>query len=196
MTCSLTIFFTLFLMMDAIGNIASFVEVLSHVDKKRYGLVVLREMAIALGFLLFFYFVGPFLLEAVNASEITVLISSGMILFLFALSVLYPSDKNIRLQVKGGSDPFIVPLAIPLIAGPALLATISLYAATACPATLEAIFLAWAASSVILLTGRFWQRILGKGGLMALERLFALILVMLAVQRIMMGLKLFFTTYI
>lgn len=188
-------FFTLFLMMDAIGNIGSFLEVLKPVDKRRYWWVVGREMLIALGFMLFFNFVGAYILEAVNASETAVLISSGMILFIFAIGVLYPSEKNIRSQLKAGDEPFIVPLAVPLIAGPALLATISLYAVTepSCVSRLEAIFLAWVLSAAILLSGRFWQRVLGNSGLMALERLFALVLVMLATQRIIMGLKLFFT---
>lgn len=191
-------FITLFLTMDAIGNISSYLKVLEHVDKRRYWWIVCREMLFALGFMLLFNFLGPFMIDAIGASEITVRLTSGLILLLFAISVIYPSEKNIRLQLEGIKDPFILPLAVPLTAGPALLATVSLFAmiepSQIC--RLEAILWAWALSVVILLSGRFLQRILTNNGLLAMERLLALVLVMLATQRIMQGVKLFFTTYV
>lgn len=196
--CFITMFITLFLIIDAIGNIAPFLDILKKVDKKRYWTVVTREMGIALIFMLFFHFFGDPLLDVLQVSEITVWIASGIILFLAAIGVLYPSDKSVRIaSKKHESDPFIVPLAVPLIAGPPLLATIILYAHNSDDqlCNLAAIISAWALSAIILLSGRTIQRLIGNNGLIALERLFALILVIMATQRIMQGVKLFVKTY-
>jgi multiple antibiotic resistance protein len=192
-------FITLFLIIDAFGNVNPFLDILKHVDRKRYWIVVSREMLIALGFMLFFHFFGDWLLDILQLSEITVWIASGIILFIAALGVIYPTDKSVRISSKRHQqEPFIVPLAVPLVAGPALLATIILYAHIQedpiC--SLLAIISAWALSSFILLSGRTLHRWIGNNGLLALERLFALILVIMATQRIMLGIKLFTTTYL
>lgn len=198
MSCFIPMFITLFLIIDSIGNINPFLDILKSVDKKRYWSIVGREMFIALGFMLFFHFFGDLLLDILSLSDITIWIASGIILFIAALGVIYPSEKSVRVSSKRiGQDPFIVPLAVPLVAGPALLATIILYAhineSQLC--SLIAIFAAWAVSSFILLSGRTIHRWVGDNGLLALERLFALILVIMATQRIMQGVKLFATTY-
>jgi Multiple antibiotic transporter len=197
--CFITMFITLFLIMDAIGNINPFLDILKHVDKRRYWKIVGREMLIALGFMLFFHVFGDPLLDLLNLSEITVWIASGIILFIAALGVIYPTDKSVRVSSKRHSqEPFIVPLAVPLVAGPALLATIILFAHIEenqlC--SFLSILAAWAASSLILLSGRTIHRWVGNNGLLALERLFALILVIMATQRIMQGIKLFTTIYL
>ena len=197
--CFITMFITLFLIIDSIGNINPFLDILKNVDKRRYWNIVGREMLIALGFMLFFHFFGDLLLDVLSLSEITIWIASGIILFIAALGVIYPSDKSIRVSSKRiPQEPFIVPLAVPLVAGPAVLATIILYAHINedqwC--SLISIVAAWAVSAVILLCGRTIHRWVGDNGLLALERLFALILVIMATQRIMQGIKLFTTTYI
>lgn len=192
-----TVFITLFLIIDAIGNLSSFVEILKGKSTKEWIRTLLIEMGIALLVMLFFDFVGDWLLDFLGVSEIAVWITSGIILFLFALSVLYPGEKSPRISSKRHEIPFIVPLAIPLVAGPALLATIVLFAHIYPDPLMriEAIFLAWLLSAVLLLSGRFIHRIIGANGLLALERLFALILVIMAVQRVMQGIKEFVLFY-
>jgi multiple antibiotic resistance protein len=192
--CFITMFITLFLIIDAIGNIAPFLDILQNMDKKRYWKTVAIEMSIALGFMLSFYFLGEWLLDLLQLSEITVYIASGIILFLAALGVIYPTDKSVRVSSKKHQQrPFIVPLAVPLIAGPPLLATIILYShiGESIVCSLGAIVAAWAASAIILLLGRYIFKWIGANGLIALERLFALILVIMATQRVMQGVKLF-----
>lgn len=197
--CFLTMFITLFLIIDAFGNVNPFLDILKHVDRRRYWTVVSREMLIALAFMLFFHFFGDWLLNVLKLSEITIWLASGIILFIAALGVIYPTEKSVRISSKKHQqEPFIVPLAVPLVAGPSLLATIILYAEiqedTFC--SLLAIVAAWALSSIILLFGRSLHRWIGNNGLLALERLFALVLVIMATQRIMQGIKLFTITYL
>lgn len=161
-------------------------------------MVVSREMLIALVLMSVFYFFGEWLLNVLALSEITVWIASGIILFIAALGVIYPSDKSIRVSTrKHPNEPFIFPLAVPLVAGPALLATLILYSHIQedpiC--SLTSILCAWALSTLILLSGRSVHRWIGNNGLLALERLFALILVIMATQRIIQGIKLFIALY-
>ena len=196
--CFGTMFVTLFLMIDAVGNTASFYEVMSGVKPERYWWVLCRELSIALAFMLAFSLLGEGLLHYLEVSEITVRLTAGLILFIFASGVLFASPRNIRLQVKAGEEPFIVPLAVPMMAGPAVLATIMLYSEIEENIFCQymAILMAWFFSALVLLSNKFLVRIFGKNGLIALERLLALILVMLAIQRVMEGIELFETTYI
>jgi multiple antibiotic resistance protein len=198
MECFGTMFVTIFLMIDAVGNSATFYEVMSGVPSERYWWVLLRELLIALIFMLIFSLLGEWLLHYLEVSEITVRLTAGLILFIFASAVLFASPRNIRLQVKAGEEPFIVPLAVPMMASPALLATIMLYSEIEENIFCQymAIVFAWFFSALVLLSNKFLVRIFGKNGLIALERLLALILVMLAVQRVMEGIELFETTYI
>lgn len=195
--CFGTMFLTLFLIMDSVGNTASFYEVMKAVDPKRYWKVLIRELLIALGFMLLFNFIGEALLNQLEVSEITIRLTSGLILLLFAIGVIFSSPRNLRLNLKTKEEPLIVPLAIPMTAGPALLATIMLYAAVEedVVCQISAILAAWGLSALILLCNKGMIRLFGTNGLVALERFLALLLVMLGIQRIMEGIELFQKTY-
>lgn len=123
----LTIILTLFLIMDPIGNASSFLALTNNISPKRQKYVLLRELFIALCFMLLFNYIGETLLNYLELSHVSVRISSGVILFLVAIKFLFPSEDSLRSNLPAG-EPFLVPLAIPLIAGPSLLATIMLYA--------------------------------------------------------------------
>jgi small neutral amino acid transporter SnatA (MarC family) len=186
----------LFFIMDPIGNVSSFLTVLAPYDEKKRRYIVLREMGIALLMMLVFNFFGEFFFQFLQISETTVWLTSGVILFLIAIMIIFPSARNIRTKLPT-EEPFIIPLAIPLISGPALLATIMLYAHLE-PSTLvmlEAIVLAWLASLIILLFAPQVKRICGTGGLVAGERLMAMILILIAVQRFMDGVTSFIHDY-
>lgn len=186
----------LFFIMDPIGNVSFFNTVLAPYTQKKRFAIVLREMFIALSVMLVFSFFGEFFFQFLQISETTVRLSSGVILFLIAISVIFPSSSNLRTHFSK-EVPFIIPLAIPLISGPALLATIMLYAhLVPSPALmLEAIGIAWLASLVILLFAPQIKRLFGTGGLVAAERLMAMILVLIAVQRFMDGVTSFINDY-
>ena len=185
----------LFLIMDSFGNIASYLSLVGGFDKKRQRIILLREMLIALAFMVAFNYLGEFFFQQLGLSNTTVKLSSGAILFLVAIKTLFPSPDDLRSNLPKG-EPFITPLAIPLIAGPSVLATIMLYAdlEPSQLVMLGAIFLACAASFLVFFCASWLQRILTSNGLMAIERLMGMILMLMAVQRILEGVQQFVQT--
>lgn len=188
----LSVTLILFLIMDPLGNISSFLSLVKGMDPNRLWKVVLREMLIALFFMYLFAFLGDLLLDVLKVSEITVRISSALILFLTAIKIIFPSTDSLRANLTPG-EPFIVPLAIPLIAGPSLLATIMLFAHMEpnIGVLFASITIAWLCAMLILLGSRFLEKHLGSNGLIACERLMGMLLVMLAIQRFMEGIHKF-----
>lgn len=184
--------FMLFLIMDPIGNVSSFLSLVKEIPPKRQLWIVIREMLIALFFMLLFNEIGEYIFNILQISDPVIRLSSGLILFLVAIKILFPSVDSPRANLPQG-EPFVIPLAIPLIAGPALLATIMLYAHDTDSELLMigAIFAAWIAASIVLLASPFLKRVLGNNGLMACERLMGMILVLLAIQRFAEGVQLF-----
>ena len=120
-------------------------------------------------------------------------IAGGIVLFLIALRMIFPGQGSLA-EASLEGEPFVVPLAIPLIAGPSTLATLLLLQRTVPSSTLTLLFvvtLAWAVSRAILLSSTFLYRILGERGLIAMERLMGMLLVMVAVQMLMDGVSVF-----
>jgi len=181
----------LFLVLDPLGNILLFTGALQHVPVERRARVVARELLIAYVILVIFLFVGEPLLHVLGISGPALTIAGGIILFLIALRMVFPSpEATLTESVRG--EPFIVPLAIPYTAGPSALATVLLLMnrePTRWPTWLGALTLAWLASTVILVLGSRIGAFLGTKGLVALERLMGLLLVALAVQMFLQGLR-------
>lgn len=180
----------LFLVMDPLGNVPPFVSTLAKVAPERRTRVLARELLIALAALLLFLFFGRPLLGLLGIREESLAIAGGIVLLLISLKMLFPGAVGGDEELEG--EPFVVPLAIPLVAGPSSLATILLLAGRegADPWLLSgALLAAWAASSAILLLSPLMQRALGRRGLVALERLMGLLLVALAVQLFLDGVK-------
>lgn len=183
-------------MLDPIGLIPVLVTMLDRVPPARRRRVVLRENLIALLALLLFLFFGPVVMGWFGISQGAIYIAGGIVLLLVALDMIFPR----RGVFSGGgeedvnAEPLIVPLAVPLIAGPSAMATITLLATQAPESTgtrLAALLLAWAAGLVIqLLAGRL-QQILGRRVLTAAERLMGMVLVIVAVQMAMTGVESF-----
>lgn len=192
----LSISVVLFLIMDPIGNIASYLYLMRDIKPKRRALILAREMGIALAAMLIFNYLGEFIFDLLGISETTVRIASGVILFLIAIKILFPARDSLRANLPQG-EPFITPLAIPLIAGPSLLATVMLYAQMeqSQPVMLGAILIASLATFLVLLVSPFLQRWLKNNGLLALEKLMGMVLVLIAVQRFAEGLKQFLSAH-
>lgn len=186
----LNLFLALFLIMDPIGNISSFLSLVKELPPARQRKIILREMLIALAFMLLFNLIGEYLFVFLDLEPTAVRLASGVILFLIAIKILFPGPTSLRNHLPEG-EPFIIPMAIPLIAGPSLLATIMLFTHEEPSQYLmvSAIVTAWFAASIVLLLGPQLSRILGKNGLVAAERLMAMILIMLAIQRFMEGVQ-------
>lgn len=186
----------LFLLMDPIGNIPIFISLLKDISPKRQRFIILRELVIALFIIIFFEFLGEGLLSALNVTHPTILISGGVILFLIALKMIFPTKQEHDIDLYKGKEPLIVPLAIPLVAGPAVLAAVMLYAGQAANyfATTTAVVLAWIASTLVLLSASFLKKLLGWRGIIALEKLMGLVLTLIAIEMFLDGIKLFSDT--
>ena len=184
---------TLLLIMDPLGNIPPFLSALKPVEPERRRRILVREILIAYVVLLAFLFAGKYILRLLSLQEETVSIAGGIVLFLIALRMVFPRQDATRDALEG--EPFIVPLAIPLIAGPSTLAALLLLQQQSTPNSIWQLFLAvtlaWLATAIILLSSTMLYRLLKERGLIALERLMGMLLVMLAVQMFINGLAKF-----
>lgn len=186
----------LLLIMDPLGNLPIFMSVLKHLEPKRRRVVLIREMLIALVIMLLFLFAGEKILALLNLRTETVSISGGIILFLIAIKMIFPSQESSSSGLSAGEEPFLVPLAIPLVAGPSLLATLMLLShqyPDQMSHLVGALLIAWGTTVIILLLSGLFLRLLGEKGVNALERLMGLILIMLATQMFLDGIRAYLT---
>ena len=183
----------LLLVMDPIGNIPLFVSVLRPVKAARRTRVILRECAIAFAVLLVFVFFGAAILGVLGLSDPSLTIAGGVILFLIALRMIFRRPEGVFGDTVSG-EPFIVPLAIPSIAGPAAIATVMLLASRAPQRLLEwcvAVSVAMLATAALLVSADRLARLAGEQGLLAFERLMGLILTAIAVEMLLRGIETF-----
>ena len=182
---------TLILVMDPFGGIPVFLSLLKHSPARRRRIIILREMAIALAILVLFLFFGKFILSGLHISEPALNISGGVILFLIALRMIFPRRTQEEENGESG-EPIVVPLAVPLIAGPSTLATVMLLA-TGYPHTILrwmfALLIAWSAALLVLLSGDLLRKLLGNRVIQAIERLMGMILTTMAVQMLLSGVQ-------
>lgn len=184
-----SIAFSLFLLMDSVGNIPFYISFLKGIDPHRQKVIIIRELLIALFIICLFNFIGEQLMDFLKVREDTVQIGGGIILFLLCLKMIFPnSDESVN-GLPHRPEPFIVPLAVPLVAGPSVLAAVMIYAKQEENdwIILGAILMAWAASLLVLLSSSYLHKVLGWRGILALERLMGLILTLIAIQMFLNG---------
>ncbi len=184
----------LFLVIDPFGNVPFFVAALRSVEPERRRRVIVRELLIAYLVMVVFLFAGEPFLKVLGISGPALTIAGGVILFLIALRMVFPiRGRTTEEEVNG--EPFIVPLAIPYVAGPSVLAVELLLMSDEperWPVWLLAITAAWAATSVVVLFGSQVAERLGARGLIAIERLMGMILVAIAIQMFLTGADMYF----
>ena len=186
---------TLFFIMDPLGNMPIFNSVLARFDSTRRAKIVARELIIALVILFGFLFAGESILSFMGIGESTLSIAGGFLLFIISLKMIFP--KPVSAEESSVEDPFIVPLAMPLVAGPSTIAVLLLLSSSQPDAMLQwsaALFFAWLGTTVLLVASPFVMRFLGERGAKAMERLMGMILVMLATQMLLNGVKEFIQT--
>lgn len=179
----------LFFVMDAFGNAPLVLALLKDVSPARRRLVVLRELLIALAVLVFFLYLGSEILSFLGLHEQSVSIAGGIVLGIIGLRMIFPRPDGVMGHQAGG-EPLIVPLAIPLIAGPSAMATVILMARndpTSMGKWLLALIIAWVGTAIVLLSAPLLLRVLRERGLSALERLMGMLLIMLAVEMVLSG---------
>jgi multiple antibiotic resistance protein len=188
----LSAFIVLLIVTDPLGNVPIVLSLLRDVPKERRLWIITRECAIATVMLLLFMMGGDALLKAMRLSQVALEIAGGVILFLIALGMAFPSMgvSFAGEQVEG--EPLLVPLAIPLLAGPSALATVVLLASRQPDRAWSwtaAIVLAMVVVWVVLASAQTLSRRLGHAGLVALERFMGLLLAAMAVEMLISGLQ-------
>ena len=183
----------LLIVCDPVGNIPIFVSALRDVPRERRRAIILRECLIAFAVLVTFAFIGAPFLRLLGLSELSLQIGGGVVLMLVALRMVFPTGEGVYGQAPGG-EPFIVPLAVPALAGPSALATVLLLVSRD-PARLwqwvAAIAVVMAISAVVLGFSERIMRFLGERVTIAFERLLGLVLAAIAVELILRGIKTF-----
>ena len=181
----------LLLLLDPLGNVPFIQSLLRHVAPERKRHIVLRECLIAAVVLVVFLFVGDWLLAAMRLTAPAIEISGGLILFLIATRMVFPPAGEATDEHHPEVEPFIVPLAIPMMAGPSALAMVMLASRQTGQTTawVAAVLVASLINAIILLASGWLSRLLGRSGMEALERLMGLILTAMAVQMLISGIK-------
>jgi len=181
----------LVLITDPLGNIPFFISALKHVKPERRRIVVVRECLIAFAALLLFLVAGRPILRVLHLSEDALRVSGGVVLLLIAIRMIFP-EHGIRLGEDEGEErePFIVPVAIPLIAGPSAMATVLLMS-TPDPARMlslaGALTVTIAITAFVFVSSTRIQKVLGDQAITAMERLMGLVLTAIAVEMLLGG---------
>ena len=182
---------TLFFIMDPLGNAAIFNAILARFESPRRTVVVARELVLALVILLGFLFAGNAILGFLGLSQSSLSIAGGVLLFIISLRMIYPKPAA-QEEFGESEEPFIVPLAVPLVAGPSTIAILLLLSSSEPDRLLEwslALFLAWLATAILLLISPYILSVIGDRGARAMERLMGMILIILATQMLLNGVR-------
>ena len=178
---------TLFFIMDPLGNIPVFNGLLQRFSGSERTWIFLREMLIALVILLLFLYGGNTIMAFLGLTQSSLNIAGGTLLFIIAMRMIFPRAAQAEEEFD---DPFIVPLAVPMVAGPSTLAVLLVLSSSQPERIHEwclALLIAWCVSTLILAVSPLFLRVLGNRGLRALERLMGMLLIMLAVQMLLNG---------
>ena len=118
---------TLILIMDPLGNIPMFLSILNKIpDENHRRKILIRELLLALLVLLIFLFLGRHLLQWLNLQPQSLRIGGGIVLFLIAIKMTFPPPSGVIMGQFPEGEPLLVPLAVPLLAGPSTLAMLIL----------------------------------------------------------------------
>lgn len=180
----------LFLILDPLGNIPIFLSLLRGLSPKRQRFIIARELLIALGVLMLFLWAGKYALELMHLRQESVSIAGGIVLFLIGIRMIFPPPEGLMGELPEG-EPFIVPMAIPLVAGPSGMAAVMLMGSNHPGRLVDwslALLLAWGGTAAILFFAPVLYRWLGTRVLTAVERLMGMLLVAISVQMFMDGL--------
>ena len=187
---SLEVAFSLFLIMDPIGNAPLTITLLKDLPSDQQFKIIIRELIFALIVMIMFEFIGDALLSFLKIEHSTLRISGGIILFIISLKMVFPEEKGRLLEED--KDPFFVPIAVPFLAGPSLMTAIIIYSHRYKPWTvLTSIFIAWILALIVMLIAFKLRHLLKDKAGRAAQRLMGLILIFISVQMLEDGIKLF-----
>lgn len=185
--------FTLTLVMDPLGNVPLFIAALKNVEESRKIKVITRELIIALFIMVFFLFFGKWIVRLLSIDMPSLSVAGGTVLFLIAVSMIFPSN-HLAFSDSVESEPFIVPLATPLVAGPSVLTTILIFNIRDpgnLPIWFLIVFVSWLINITVLGFSPKISKFLGQRGMLAVEKLMGMILITISVQMLLTGIKKF-----
>lgn len=185
----------LLLVLDPFGSLPIFISVMRNVAPERRNRVALREAAIAFGVLVVFMFGGQVFLSVMRLSERSLEVAGGVILLIIAIRMIFASGGEVYANDGKAREPFIFPLAVPLLAGPSAMATVLLLASRQPERLLHwigALTVAMVVSGVVLLLADRIRKWIGGSMVSAIEKLMGLVLTAIAVEMILAGLKRYF----
>jgi multiple antibiotic resistance protein len=181
-------------MLDPIGHLPLFLGATDELSREERRRAAILAVIAAFFILVFFGIAGQFLLHAMGISLLSFQIAGGIILLLFAISmVLGEASASAKSSPASGSralDVAIYPLATPIIAGPgSMLAIIILtdnnrFTLPEQVETLGVLAVVLSLMLTIFLTGDFISRLIGRGGTNVLRRVMGVILAALSVNLI------------
>ncbi|MBT8218529.1 MAG: NAAT family transporter [Bacteroidia bacterium] len=181
----------LMFILDPFGNVPILLTLLKGVDNRTRYRIIVREVFIGLGILLLFLFLGDEFLNIFHLETSAVTIAGGVIFFIIGIKMIFPSPKGEPL-FSSDQEPLVVPIALPMIAGPSALATLILLSHNhpgQSRSLFYALLIAWGLVFIIFLIAPMLYRVLKKKGLTALERLMGMLLLIMSIQMFINGLK-------
>ncbi|DAB33184.1 MAG: hypothetical protein PWQ42_538 [Sulfurospirillum sp.] len=188
----------LLFVLDPFGNIPLLLSILKNATPKQRYKIIIRESIIGLMILMVFFFFGEKFLNIFHLQTESITIAGGIIFFIISLKMIFPNAHGDSIFATKEEDPLVVPIAMPLIAGPGALATILVLVQTNqqhLPSLFVSLFLAWLISGGILVFSPLLYKVLKNKGLTALERLMGMLLLIMAVQMFIDGIKGLVNTY-
>ncbi len=186
----LQIILLLFIVLDPFGNMVTINSLLQEMEPGRRRMVMLRESGFALLILLAAVFAGEAIMGALGLKPYALGIAGGIVLFMIAMGMVFPARRPGEEQDSG--DPFMVPIAMPFIAGPSTISLVLLLAEKHDRLTVAAaVLIAGSISAIILTLSPSIYAFLGVRGSRAMERLMGMLLVMMAVQMVLDGIRLY-----
>ena len=194
-------FIGLWVVIDPIGTIPVFIAVTKTLTPEQRRNTAIKAVSFAALILLFFLGAGQLLLEVLDVPLVSFQITGGLILFMFALSMIFGESKpqqEGQLEVEDGMDCAVFPLAIPSIASPgAMLAAVVLtdndrFDFYNQMITASAMMIVLLVTLLLLLSANWILRLIGKSGAGVISRVMGLILATVATEYVLSGLKIYF----
>ena len=190
----------LLFILDPFGNVPLVLSVLKNVDPSKHRRIIIREMLIGLVILLIFLFFGEGFLSIFGLETQAITIAGGIIFFVIALKMIFPDPNGHSLFVSSSDEePLVVPIAIPMVSGPASIASLMLLVKSH-PSEINniliSVLIAWLVTSIILLFSPQLYKVLKRRGLIAMERLMGMLLLMMAVEMFIKGIRALIPTFV
>lgn len=197
-------FVFLWTVVDPIGSVPVFIAVTAGRAAAEQRRIAFRAVAVAAGILLFFIVGGQLLLEALSIELSAFQIAGGIVMFLFALDMIFgeakpEEDKHLAERLPSNvKDVAIYPLAVPSIAGPGTMMAVVLLTDNHRASVMEQVIVGMLLLVVLAITLAFLllagpiQRMIGDAGASIVSRVMGLIIAAMAASTVLAGVKAYF----